>query len=782
MAKFGVAARTLLHLGSELITSDEVAIYELIKNAFDAGSPRVSIRFHVPIRPSVINRWISLISDSPNIFLESIKEIKNTLPIEWSIKGTEGENIGLYDVLDMLDKSPSADNVVDVLRHINRIEIEDSGHGMSSSSLENAFLRIGTNFKGINSHRTDGSSVLGNKGIGRLSMMRLGQAATVETWNNEDEQVHKILFNWKDFDSAELLLDEINFTILSDEKKKSASGTKISIFHLYSNWNIERVEKDVVHGFLRRLNNPFEIDLKRFPVDLFFNDSKRLAIKPIKKELWELADRHLELEFLPNIADALSSEIIKSTISIPSIADSAVPQSRTVKELIEKLGCTLQDLKAIGPLKLKIRWFNRSKLAQRGLGSDLKKYKDELDRWNGGIAIYRDGFRIGLSGSSRDGDWLGIDSNAFRGQGFTLNRIQTIGALEISKDCNPNLIDRSNREGLIETELTQLLKNILFEFALKELKAHVQKEEKIQKKELERQLLDDGAGIVENRLTEAVKIVHDIQNIAPNAGKQITALHQNLQFITNHVKKFHDAINELKEKREDILELAGVGTVMHSVMHELSRTTSQTRMLLGKVAKNADPETSELLKKLEAEIKSINTRLTQLDPLSPNKRNRKGDFDLLALVTTIISGYHARFERHAIDFQITLDDDSPVGEKYIVTMVKGFASLAIENLLTNSIYWLKTGIFIPGDDSALITINIDTKAKVLEVYDNGPGISPTDVDRIFHPGFSLRKDGSGYGLYIAKEVSINHGSNIYLDKTPDLDGRLRRFIIELPKD
>src|SRR5437868_4253963 len=35
---FKVAARTLLHLGAELISSDGVAFYELIKNGLDAGS------------------------------------------------------------------------------------------------------------------------------------------------------------------------------------------------------------------------------------------------------------------------------------------------------------------------------------------------------------------------------------------------------------------------------------------------------------------------------------------------------------------------------------------------------------------------------------------------------------------------------------------------------------------------------------------------------------------------------------------------------------------------
>ena len=40
---FRVAARTLLQLGAELISSDEVAFFELVKNAFDAGSPRADI-------------------------------------------------------------------------------------------------------------------------------------------------------------------------------------------------------------------------------------------------------------------------------------------------------------------------------------------------------------------------------------------------------------------------------------------------------------------------------------------------------------------------------------------------------------------------------------------------------------------------------------------------------------------------------------------------------------------------------------------------------------------
>src|SRR5262249_14212206 len=44
---FRVTARTILQLGAELISSDAIAFYELIKNAFDAGSPRVDIDVNI---------------------------------------------------------------------------------------------------------------------------------------------------------------------------------------------------------------------------------------------------------------------------------------------------------------------------------------------------------------------------------------------------------------------------------------------------------------------------------------------------------------------------------------------------------------------------------------------------------------------------------------------------------------------------------------------------------------------------------------------------------------
>ena len=48
---FTVTARTVLELGAELISSDVIAFYELIKNGFDAGSKNgVAIRFETLLK------------------------------------------------------------------------------------------------------------------------------------------------------------------------------------------------------------------------------------------------------------------------------------------------------------------------------------------------------------------------------------------------------------------------------------------------------------------------------------------------------------------------------------------------------------------------------------------------------------------------------------------------------------------------------------------------------------------------------------------------------------
>ncbi|MCW8930086.1 MAG: ATP-binding protein [Gammaproteobacteria bacterium] len=780
MANFSVAARTLIHLGAELITSDEIALYELIKNSFDAGSKRIKIKivFLLPISKLAVAKNI-LKDKETKSFSEKIDNV-----IDYLKKNTnESQHKNFIKIISELLNSSKTDQANDVLDKINFIEIKDAGCGMTRDDLNDVFLRIGTDSK-LNKRNKNAPErpLLGNKGIGRLAMMRLGKKATVTSWVSGLNDANTIYFNWNEFEDPKKSIDEIDFPILNRKKPEySESGTIIRITCLEADWSEKSINDGLIEKHLRRLRNPFEENKLRFPIDVSFNNEIPLAIKKLDEELWALADQHLIMNLNPS--NIKESNNVALTIEITDVKhdNKTDYDSRTFLDVSDSLELSIKDLKDIGPIRLVIRWYNRRKLAGMGLGSDLKRLRDELDNWSGGIAIYRDEFRVGVSGSDKDGDWFNLDKKALKGGGFFLNSIQTIGALEISADKNPHLIDRSNREGLIENKITSNLIALISKFAIATLKEKIKHEGEMEKKQKLTELAETGTEHIEDKIEIATKNLSVIRKKVPKQlHREVAAIDENLHYISTHVKKYNQAMSMLREQRENILELAGVGTVMNSVLHELTRTTTQTRSLLDKISKSSSGVTKDLLMKLEAEVKSINTRLRQLDPLSTNGRQGKVKFDANKLIKTILEGYSSRFLRHEIEVLLTVDEIS-TDKSVIVKMVRGFFCLAIENLLSNSVYWLNKRI-MPGHTSKKIYINIDSKANVISISDTGPGIASSDRERIFEPGFSLKKDGKGFGLYIAKEVAMHHGSIIELDKEASDDGRLRTFYFQLPME
>lgn len=787
MAKFQVLARTLVHLGSELITSDAIAIYELIKNAIDARSSDVkvvfSINFDQYLLKTTYNKWLEYNQNWQELIKDDLtKIIENNLLVS---KLTDSDNLIVKKIL----QSPSPTIAAENLLKLNYIEIIDAGIGMSKDDLENIFLTLGTSYK--LDKKIDGQPYLGNKGIGRISMMRIGQCAEVTSWKNINS-IHKIKFDWRLFESPNTYIDEIN---LSAEKcdflPTSSSGTVIKITHLKNMWSKDEIITSLINGFLRKLRNPFDTNRYNFPIHVYLNginEKNRLAIRELDKDLWDLAQRTVVMELNPNSKHYLTIKI-KDEKSI----DRILPFESTNEMLLHTLGCTNYELNSIGKLSLKLKWFNRrilsSDIKNQGLSSRSKELREELDLWSGGIAIYRDGFRVGNSGDFNDKDWFDIDQGALRGQGFTLNRIQIIAALEITKEHNKNLLDRSNREGLIENIQMKLLKKIINSIVLTLLRDTINQDKQnptnspLELGKLVKKSIDNS----NNKLSGIRKNISSIINkVDPEKKKVLEIVNEDLHIVSNQIKDLEKMSHQLKEQREDILELAGAGTLTHVVMHELARTTGQTKELINQLAKESSPNVSKLLKKLEQEIKAINARIRQFDPQSISGRNAKMEFDIVEYINTIISGYTQKAIRHDVKIKLTVDGDDSQ-KPFQVKMVKGFISIAIENLITNSFYWLKQNKdFEPYiySISKEIIIDVDTLSKTISVWDSGVGIANCDRERIFIPGYTTKKsqrDGKGFGLFIAKEISKSAGGDLYLDNNEDKNKRLRRFIIELPK-
>jgi signal transduction histidine kinase len=67
----------------------------------------------------------------------------------------------------------------------------------------------------------------------------------------------------------------------------------------------------------------------------------------------------------------------------------------------------------------------------------------------------------------------------------------------------------------------------------------------------------------------------------------------------------------------------------------------------------------------------------------------------------------------------------------------------------------------------------------LEVADNGPGIPPDLLDKIFVPFFSTKPEGSGIGLSLSRQIIRNHGGQLSVSSEK---GKGTRFRILLPLD
>ncbi|MBE2724712.1 ATP-binding protein, partial [Acinetobacter baumannii] len=651
---FKVAARTLRHLGGELITSDEMALNELIKNAFDAGSKRVKVFINYPMNLAVLsktledftslkinkNKALELIEINTKLYINPL----NTAPLSTFLTYID-------QVLNTINEQNKPNILSEIKDNFYNIKICDTGHGMTESELESVFLTIGTPSK--LSQKSNGDRILlGEKGIGRLSMMKLGNKATVITKTIDDQICNSISFNWQDFDNPDLYLDEITIeTQKINYPETFITGTQIHITELLSDWSLKKTEI-FVKEYIQRLRSPFREGKSDFPIDILLNDT-RLNITPIPSWLKEQSSLQAEYIFEPSqINSALHGSLIWKDSSAPDI------RSWSIDDLSRILNTSSSQLNLLGPLKIKFLWFNRKDLIGT-IERSLKNIKEELNLWVGGFSIYRDGFRIGFTGGLND-DWLKMDSKALKSQGYTFNRYQTVGEISISKIKNPNLKDTASRQSLVNNNEFELLQDLISEIIIKDTKSRIEDRKKI----LEIVATDAFIKSLDKSDESYKKASEALNTLSKNGSQEDKDI---IDMAQNVMKNQNELINQLNAKMEkafetntDILELANLGQMVDIIAHELARITENTSNLLIRLKNSEDnkEETSNIMNELRKQIIATEKRIRSIDVLSPAVRQRKESYDITAQFKTILEGYAPKLQRHNINYKITVDDSS----------------------------------------------------------------------------------------------------------------------------
>lgn len=799
---FRVSARTVLQLGAELISSDGVAFYELIKNGVDAGSPSVTVE--------VVERLPFA------AYQEALGGLRSG---EWDVDPSEhvDPDASLIDqvrefVLDQLDRTaPGAkdlaaeiEDVEDVAEFValldeaNYIVISDQGHGMSLAALRSVYLTIGTPFRvrereAMDAERdTERRVTLGEKGIGRLSAMRLGDVLHIRTGRVNGRAWNELEIDWREFAGSDdrTIADVTLDPHKGAPKDPAQSGTTLTIRALRAGWTQSRFA-EIATGEFARLTDPFEPKDTRYPIKLFFN-GKTVPIPNFAAVLFEHAHAKFTARFDP---EGKNGPVLSGTTNY-----SLRHRSRTFELPGTHLasvagGAALETLRRLGPFDVEAYWYNRrilTKIESIGKLADVRKL---VAQWAGGIAVYRDGFRVHPYAGLGD-DWLSLNRGAFSTSGFKLNTAQLIGRARITRARNPELIDQTNREGLRDNPEKDAFKSMLTYMMETEFRGFLNLvEDEIKRSQLlTAEQVSERINEEEDRLRAALDdLLRELGNLR-EARSFVEVVENTFDVVRRLYNDVETMANAYERGRSQLVHMASVGLMVEVLAHELWRMTTSVLNTVAETRKKGQlGSLAPTIAVMDAQLKTLQKRLRILDPLSTNARQTKEEFDLVAWVGTILDDHKDQFERYRI--RCKLEVIPPEGHLK-VKAVRGMIVQILENLLNNSVFWIREqrrymeSKRAKKDASDSITVTVDCRAQQVSVHDTGPGVSPDHREVIFEPFYSTKpkNKGSGLGLFISREIAEYHGAHLDLLPDPDPDGQLRVFVLTLggmtaePKD
>ena len=185
-------------------------------------------------------------------------------------------------------------------------------------------------------------------------------------------------------------------------------------------------------------------------------------------------------------------------------------------------------------------------------------------------------------------------------------------------------------------------------------------------------------------------------------------------------------------------------------------------------------ETSDMATKVVAAAERVRDLVAGLIEVSAAEAGRvsleKRPCDLYGLARKVVDTQAAAAGRKEIGIRV---EGAPV----VVTGDPGAIQQVIENVVSNAVK------FSPGGTTVVVTVRPDGGTGVLDVEDEGPGITEVDRSRLFakFARLSARPTGgessTGLGLSIVKTLTEAMGGTVSLESPP---GRGARFRVRLP--
>ncbi len=408
---FRPRARLLQLLGDQLIGTPRLAVFELVKNAYDADAETVTVTLKNVDRS---DSTIIVEDDGDGMSLETVRDI-------W-----------LVPAHDHREKQRKA------LRRtrLNRLP-------------------------------------LGEKGLGRFAVHKLGDRIEVVTRAKGQPEV-VVSIDWGALISKPFLADA-EVVVRTREPvifKAKSTGTRLTISELREA-NLTRGEVRRLLRQITSISSPFtdrsdrfeavlkvpahpewvsgvpDVDalLARAPWHFSFSfDKGRLDWKYEFRGVTgiKLAPRHLEKDDQPML------------IVPDRELDAMGTGAKTARTKRIVADASMND--GLGPVGGQFYVYDRDRVILNRLG-DSQLVQHFLDE-NGGVRVYRDGIRVYNYGEPGD-DWLGLDLRRVNTPTRNISRNIVVGAVDLELEHSQGLTEKTNREGFVENPAYKQLQQLV---------------------------------------------------------------------------------------------------------------------------------------------------------------------------------------------------------------------------------------------------------------------------------------------------------------------------------
>ncbi len=781
-------------IGKDLITNDFVAIFELVKNSFDAGGTRVDVCF-------------------------------------------EEDQIWIIDN----GKGMTYDDIVNKWLFVAYSAKKDG-----SEDSENADYR-----SRIKSRR----AYAGSKGVGRFSCDRLGMSLELQARSKSGGSAINVLdVDWGKFevdDKHEFANIEVNHRVEDDfELPKSFLGTgkirgvehgvvlKISL--LRDVWSRNKILE--LKAALSKLINPFGKVYDEFEV--YIRAPRELEEDKVERQKRENDEessyKHVVNGKVENfIFKTLEPKTTRISVHISDDGEKIVTKLVDRSEVIYEVSEGNPYLKLVGSdFSCNIYYLNQAakSIFTRRMGVRSVSF--------GSVFLFRNGFRVFPVGEEED-DSFGLDHRKQQGFSRFLGTRDIVGRIDVAGSDEDFRESTSRDQGLIETVAYEQLKDCFWEKCLKRLENYVvgvNWKDKLDKEH------EDASRLGGDKARS--RVINVVSKLVNSEEIELISYNSDLIGILNEKSEdFEGSLNDLKAVAQsthdknlfDRIEKAELRFKELKEAERLAREQAELERKAREEAEAAAEEAVQAKAAAEEDAKSAEVAYEE-----EKKRNlflasvTSLDYDNIVNLHHQIGIYSADVH-HVIANQIDkIIHGEKIDDEYLMTIfeqlsLKNQKILSVSKFATKANFRLDSGMieedlanfirqyieeicsfhketgykiyvdveegselvrsFKPIEISIVIdnlinnaekagatdikfNVNVES-SKILNmtISDNGLGIDPSikEPDRIFEKGVSTTS-GSGLGLYHVSYILDQMGGGIRLIKS-DMDGT--QFLIRI---